>query len=154
VKRAMSVSAFSHELIERARSVDILSVAAHYGARLRKAGGGEFAGSCPLCGGTDRFAVNVRKNIWNCRGCGKGGDVIELVRHLSGCDLTEAIERLTGENWPVPQFAAAPPQRQRAQASPHRAAVRSPERTRLLLVSRLRPRAGRRAGHFPAKQER
>jgi ribonucleoside-diphosphate reductase alpha chain len=34
----------------------------------------------------------------------------------------------------------------------HRIAVRSPERTRLLLVSRLR--AGRRAGNFPAKQER
>jgi phage/plasmid primase-like uncharacterized protein len=119
----MSASAFSREVIERARSVDILSVATHYGARLRKAGGGEFVGPCPLCGGRDRFSVNVRKAIWNCRGCGKGGDVIALVQHLSGCDFAEVIARLTGETWPTPQFAAAPPQRQRAQASPHRAAA-------------------------------
>jgi hypothetical protein len=47
--------------IARARAVDILSVATHYGARLRKAGGIEFVGPYPRCGGRDRFAVNVRK---------------------------------------------------------------------------------------------
>jgi DNA primase len=144
---------FDPDHIARARSVPIAAVLAarahHLGRR-----GGELIGPCAVCGGTDRFAVNVRKNIWNCRGCSKGGDVIALVQHLDGYGFTEAIARLTGETLPVPQFAAAPPQRQRAQASPHRAAVRSPERTCLLLVSRLRPRAGRRAGHFPAKQER
>jgi hypothetical protein len=108
-------------LIERARAVDILSVATHYGARLRKAGGGEFAGPCPLCGGRDRFNVNVRKGIWICRGCDKGDDVIALVRHLDGCGFNEAIARLTGETRPTPQFAAASPQCQRAQPSPSRA---------------------------------
>jgi hypothetical protein len=39
------------DLIERARAVDILSVASRHGARLRKAGGGEFVGPCPRCGG-------------------------------------------------------------------------------------------------------
>jgi hypothetical protein len=119
----MSANAFSRELIERARSVDILSVATHYGARLRKASGGESAGPCPLCGGRDRFSVNVRKGLWNCRGCDKGGDVIALVQHLSGCDFAEAITHLTGEDWPAPRIAEAPPQRKRAQASPHRAAA-------------------------------
>jgi phage/plasmid primase-like uncharacterized protein len=109
--------------IARARTVDILTFATHYGARLRKAGGGEFAGPCLLCGGRDRFSVNVRKRIWICRGCDKGGDVIELVRHLNGCDFTAAVARLTGETWPTPQFAAAPPQRQSAQASSNRAAA-------------------------------
>jgi phage/plasmid primase-like uncharacterized protein len=109
--------------IARARTVDILAVATHYGARLRKAGGGEFAGPCPVCGGRDRFNVNIRKGIWICRGCGKGGDVIDLLCHLDGCNFKEAIAQLTGEAWPTPQFAAAPPQRQRAQASPHRAAA-------------------------------
>jgi phage/plasmid primase-like uncharacterized protein len=109
--------------IDRARSVPIVAVATHYGARLRKAGGGEFAGPCPLCGGHDRFNVNIRKGIWICRGCDKGGDVIELVRHLSGCDFAEAVARLTGKTRPTPQFAAAPPQRQSAQASSNRAAA-------------------------------
>jgi phage/plasmid primase-like uncharacterized protein len=80
-------------------------VASRYGARLRKSGGGEFVGPCPRCGGRDRFGVNVRKGIWNCRGCAKGGDVIALVQHLTGIDFAEAIELLTGEAWPAPQLA-------------------------------------------------
>jgi phage/plasmid primase-like uncharacterized protein len=139
--------------ITRARSVPIAAMLAARGHQSRRCGG-ELIGPCPVCGGRDRFAVNPKKAVWNCRGCSKGGDVIALVRHLDGCGFNDAIEQLIGQTWPVPQFAAAPPQRQIAQASPHRAAVRSPERTRLLLVSRLGPRAGRRAGHFPAKQER
>ena len=93
------------ELIERARAIDILSAASRYGARLRKAGGGEFVGPCPRCSGRDRFSVNVRKGIWNCRGCTKGGDVIALVQHLTGIDFAEAIELLTGKAWPAPQLA-------------------------------------------------
>jgi hypothetical protein len=88
---------FDRELIERARVVDILAVAARCGAKLRKQGGGEYAGPCPHCGGHDRFSVNVRKAIWNCRGCRRGGDVINLVRHLDGCGFKDAIEQLTGE---------------------------------------------------------
>jgi hypothetical protein len=103
-----------HELIERARAVNIQAVAVHHGARLRKAGGSEFAGPCPLCGGRDRFSVNVRKNIWNCRGCSKGGDVIDLVRHLDGCGFAEAVARLTGEDWPKPEHAGETKQQRNA----------------------------------------
>jgi len=53
-------------------------------------------GPCPICGGDDRFAVNRVKQAWNCRGCGKGGDVIGLVRHLDGTNFVEAIRTLTG----------------------------------------------------------
>src|SRR6516162_4996575 len=35
----------------------------------------ERCGPCPKCGGTDRFAINTNKQIWNCRGCQRGGDV-------------------------------------------------------------------------------
>jgi phage/plasmid primase-like uncharacterized protein len=113
---------FDSNHIARARSAPIAAVLAARRHHLRRCGG-ELIGPCPVCGGRDRFAVNVRKNIWNCRGCGKGGDVIALVQHLSGCDFATAIERLTGEDWPAPRITAAPPQHQRAQASPHRTAA-------------------------------
>jgi hypothetical protein len=66
------------------------------GHRLRRCGG-ELIGPCPVCGGRDRFAVNPKKAVWNCRGSGKGGDVIDLVRHLDGCGFNDAVEQLTGE---------------------------------------------------------
>jgi hypothetical protein len=31
--------------------------------------GNERIGPCPRFGGTDRFAINTAKQIWNCRGC-------------------------------------------------------------------------------------
>ena len=86
----------SYDYIARARSVPIVDVLAPRGHNLRRCGG-ELVGPCPVCGGRDRFAVNLKKAVWNCRGCGKGGDVIELVRHLDGCGFNHAIEQLTGE---------------------------------------------------------
>jgi hypothetical protein len=63
----------------RPGEADILEVAERLGAKLRK-GGKERMGPCPKCGGRDRFSVNPGKQIFNCRGCQTGGDVIDLVR--------------------------------------------------------------------------
>ena len=52
---------------------------------------------CPACGGTDRFAVNLRKNLWSCRKSGTGGDAIALVRHIDGVSFIVAVEILTGK---------------------------------------------------------
>ena len=66
-------------------------------ARLPLSKGIERFGSCPVCGGKDRFSVNVRKNVWNCRGCDKGGhDVIGLVMHSHGLGFVPALEMITG----------------------------------------------------------
>jgi hypothetical protein len=55
-------------------------------------------GPCPLCGGDDRFAINVRKQKWICRGCRMGGsDAISLVQFLYACNCREALEILAGE---------------------------------------------------------
>jgi phage/plasmid primase-like uncharacterized protein len=81
--------------IERARAVPIEREIDRRGIRLK--GRNEKVGPCPVCGGTDRFSVNVSKGVWNCRGCHKGGDVIELVRHLDSCGFLTAIETITGE---------------------------------------------------------
>ena len=82
-------------LIGQARAVPIERVVDAHGIKLR--GKAARAGSCPICGGDDRFAISTKKQLFNCRGCGAKGDVIELVRFLDGCDFEAAIETLTGE---------------------------------------------------------
>ena len=81
--------------LEKARAHSIELVATQHNLRLR--GKVERVGPCPRCGGTDRFSINVRKQIWNCRGCQKGGDVIAFVQFLDGCDFKQAIASLTGD---------------------------------------------------------
>lgn len=82
--------------IARARAVPILGELQRRGIKLPKRAGAEASGPCPICGGTDRFWVNTRRNIWGCRGCGKSGeDIIELVRHLDGVDFQVAVATLT-----------------------------------------------------------
>jgi putative DNA primase/helicase len=81
--------------VARARNVPIEDEIARRGIKLR--GKVEREGSCPVCGGTDRFSINVKKRVFNCRGCGKGGDVIDLVKHLDGVDFIAACTTLAGE---------------------------------------------------------
>jgi len=83
-------------LITRAKGVLIEAELARRGITLKRVGA-ELVGPCPVCGGHDRFGVNVRKQLWNCRRCDKGGDVIDLVRHLDGVTVIEAVEILTNE---------------------------------------------------------
>jgi hypothetical protein len=92
--------------LDKARSVRIEDEAARRGIKLR--GKIEREGPCPKCGGDDRFAINVAKQIFNCRGCGVGGDVIDLVRHLDAVDFFAACAALTGEPAPEPSGAAYP----------------------------------------------
>jgi hypothetical protein len=64
-------------------------------------------GPCPVCGGNDRFSINIRKQVFNCRGA-LGGDVIALVQHLDACDFVTAIATLIGHG-PRKQTAPAKP---------------------------------------------
>ena len=82
---------------------EILVVAQRLGARLKKSGA-EWVGPCPRCGGRDRFAVNPRKRLFNCRGCGVGGDAIDLLRFVTGSTFAEAAE-LIGDR-PTPSTPA------------------------------------------------
>jgi hypothetical protein len=88
-------------MIEQARSVPIENVLAERGIKLR--GKVDQVGPCPVCAGRDRFGVNIRKQLWNCRGCSKGGDVIALIQHLDSVDFREAVEQLTGERADEPR---------------------------------------------------
>jgi CHC2 zinc finger len=82
--------------IDQARAADLLSLANQYGAKLKKTGTVEWAGPCPSCGGNDRFSINVKKQVFNCRGCGGKGNVISFVEMITGGSFIEACERITG----------------------------------------------------------
>ena len=83
------------DLIQRARQTPIERVIEARAIRLR--GRSDRCGPCPNCNGVDRFSINVRKGVFNCRGCGVGGDVISLVQFLDGSDFSTAVETLSGE---------------------------------------------------------
>jgi hypothetical protein len=88
----------SAEKIARAHDVRIEDELARRGIHLR--GKNERFGPCPKCGGDDRFSINVAKQVFNCRGCETGGDVIDLVQHLDGVDFTSACATLIGDPSP------------------------------------------------------
>jgi putative DNA primase/helicase len=84
--------------VDRARIMPIEGEVDRRGFKLK--GRAERVGPCPICGGTNRFSINTLKQVFNCRGCGKGGDVIDLVQHIDCCDFLSAVETLTGEKRP------------------------------------------------------
>jgi phage/plasmid primase-like uncharacterized protein len=92
-------------IIEQAQAVRIEDECERRGIQL-KGKGADRCGPCPVCGGTDRFAINIGKQVFYCRNCNVGGDVIALVRHLNDCTFAEAVELLTGEQARTP---AQPP---------------------------------------------
>ncbi len=107
--------------VQDARDVSVMALIDRRGIKLRKAGT-EYAGPCPVCGGDDRFGVNPRKDVWLCRGSGRGGDAIALVEYLDGADFLAACETLTGR---------APPRGEGSRLSAEDLARREAERRRL-----------------------
>jgi hypothetical protein len=92
--------------IDHAKAAKIESVLNARNIKL-KGHGVNLAGPCPNCGGTDRFAVHIGKQQFNCRGCGgSGGGAISLVRFLDGGTFLQAVETITGE--PKPDDRSAP----------------------------------------------
>jgi putative DNA primase/helicase len=84
-------------LVDQARACNMLAIVAAHGARLSKySTTHEFVGPCPICGGRDRFSVNPKQQMFNCRGCRKGGHgPIDLEMFFTGVDFTTAVKTLT-----------------------------------------------------------
>jgi putative DNA primase/helicase len=81
------------DIITLARSTRVEDEVCRRGIKL--GGKVERTGPCPVCGGTDRFSINTRKQVFNCRGFG-GGTVVDMVMHLDGCDFAAAVCTLAG----------------------------------------------------------
>ena len=91
--------------IQKARDAKIEHVAEALGIRMPARG--EFVGPCPTCGGTDRFSINSKKQVFNCRGA-KGGDALEMVMHVNGCEFVQACEFVNDEPPPRRESTARP----------------------------------------------
>lgn len=75
------------DFVERAKSANILAVANAMGAKLRKVGGAEYSGPCPLgCCKTDGFGLNAQNGRFICHSGGAQGGVVDMVAHLKGLD--------------------------------------------------------------------
>jgi hypothetical protein len=79
-----------------ARAARIESIARDPKIGLKRQGR-ELIEAYPRCGGHDRFAINVEKGCFNCRGCNAKGDVIALVRFLDDCSFEVACEKIDGD---------------------------------------------------------
>jgi hypothetical protein len=95
-------------IIDVAKSVRVEDEIARRGGLGLKRMGAELIGACPSCGGHDRFAVSIRKQIFLCRGCGRSGDVIAMVQHLDGVDFKAAVVTL-GDDERKPIASVAKP---------------------------------------------
>jgi DNA primase len=88
------------KLRARARAVPIEREIERRKIKLKRVGTAEQVGPCPVCGGDDRFSINTKKQCFNCRVCGVGGDVITLVQHLDEVDFKTACKTLAGKQSP------------------------------------------------------
>jgi hypothetical protein len=111
--------------------------------------GSDKAGPCPVCGGTDRFAIHTTKNTFNCRRCGIAGHgVIDLVMQTEHVKFVQACELITGRRVsdPISAEEAARIHQEAQQRERERAAEEEKRRLRaisegLALWSRSSPPA-------------
>lgn len=103
--------------LERAKAIKLETIIRARNIKL--AGREKLAGPCPACGGDDRFAVHLGKQVYHCRGCGaSGGGAISFVRWLDGSDFLHAVETITGEPPPVEDRSAGRKRRERVPLGP------------------------------------
>lgn len=72
-----------------------------------KRAGVEWTGPCPRCGGTDRFSINTRKGLFQCRRCDGKGDELGLVRFVMGLDFKGALDWLCGPSQEISEAERA-----------------------------------------------
>ena len=83
-------------ILDAAKAVRIDQEVARRGGLGLRRHGTELIGPCVRCGGVDRFAVSITKQIFNCRSCNAAGDVIAMVQHIDGVDFRTAVRVLGG----------------------------------------------------------
>ena len=89
------------------RGIDLAAVVESRGVKLRKNGKG-LVGLCPFHDDTNpSLSVNTQTNLWQCFGCGTGGDVIRFVELFDKVPFPEAVRKLNGSMYGKGQ--AGPP---------------------------------------------
>jgi hypothetical protein len=87
----------------------LLDIAGRYGVKLRKSGT-QLVGLCPFHSErTPSFYIHPVKQLFNCHGCGVGGDVFTFLQLIERVDFPRALViaadlasvPLTGKRWSV-----------------------------------------------------
>ena len=101
-------------MIEKARieavkqGVDLVALIKSRGIELKKNGKG-YVGLCPFhTEATPSFSVNPAQNLFQCFGCGTGGDPIRFVELFDKKSFPDAVAKLSGTG-PTPQAAKPAP---------------------------------------------
>ncbi|MBF9042971.1 hypothetical protein HKCCE4037_06515 [Rhodobacterales bacterium HKCCE4037] len=103
--------------LDESKSIPMREVIDRLGIAGLKPAGQELVGPCPICGGRDRFAVNIRSHLSNCRKCGlRAGDQVGLVQAVLGLKFREALAVLMGEEIRALDPAEVERRRERARA--------------------------------------
>jgi hypothetical protein len=102
--------------LDQAKLIPILEVAAQLGVGGLQRAGVEHVGPCPVCGGNDRFAINPRRGVFNCRSCNAGGDGIALVQFVEACGFRDALRILAGDAEAAPDQERIKRLREKAEA--------------------------------------
>lgn len=87
------------DLVQRARSVDLLDVVDRLGCGTPQRRGKRLAVHCPLHeDASPSCLIDVEKGLWYCFPCGAGGDVIELYRRARRLTFGGAVNELVGQS--------------------------------------------------------
>ena len=80
------------------KSVDLVTLVESKGIPLKRNGKSYF-GLCPFHDDNNpSLSVNPTTNLWQCFGCGTGGDVIRFVELLDKVDFKEAMNQLIADS--------------------------------------------------------
>lgn len=101
--------------LDESKAIPMTDVIDRLGISGLKRNGAEMVGPCPHCGGRDRFAVNLRSNLFLCRQCNvTGGDQVALVQSVLGMGFRDALAWLMGDE--AAEIDPAEAERRRARA--------------------------------------
>lgn len=88
-------------MIDAAKGGDLVELIRSRGIELKKNGKG-YVGLCPFHQEeTPSLSVNPAKNLWQCFGCGVGGDAIRFVELFDKVGFPQAVAKLAGEGLPA-----------------------------------------------------
>ena len=76
--------------------IDIVELISNY-TEVKRRGSNSYMAYCPLDGHNDKtpsLSIDKKKGLWNCFGCGEGGDVITFIERMEGVEFKEAIKLL------------------------------------------------------------
>ena len=95
------MSAADDPRILEAKSIPVPELVNRLGIANLRPIAGELIGPCPMCGGRDRFGINISSRAFLCRKCDlRGGDQIALVMQVLGMKFYERDEATGARCYP------------------------------------------------------